>query len=103
MNAAMAAVIGASISGLVVLLGAIINAAVGRGGRRADIADRVSEASDRIFDRMDREVSKVERRCERCEHELDSVKKVLRCVVRSLDAEDHAAIDAAIAAARELV
>lgn len=102
MNPAIAAVLGAGIAGLVSLCVAAIGAAVGRGGRRADIAEKISEASDRIFERMEKDISKVERQCEKCTLELRTVKAVLRATVRAIDANDPAAIDVAVAAAREL-
>ncbi len=116
MNPAVATVISACVGGLVVLIGAVINAAIGRGGRRADIADKITESSDRIMTRMDREIAKVEAKCDKCETRLAATqrsledmevefrrtKSALRALIRVLDENDPAQIQLAVDAAREL-
>lgn len=96
---------------------AILNAVVGRGGRRADIADKVTEAWERTSERLDKDLAKIEAKCEKCETRLSvterhleealddarRVKAVLRALVRVLDANDPTQVDAAVTAARELI
>lgn len=102
MNPAVAALLGSISTGAVTLLIAVMAVAVGRGGRRADIADKITEASDRIFERMGKDYEVLDRKCGKCETELGEIKRVLRAWVRAVDSNDPATISAAIAAARDL-
>lgn len=116
MNPAIATVIGAVMGGAVAIIVAVINSTVGRGGRRADIADKVSQAWDPVFDRMDKDLERVSKQCEKCENrlavtqralaemetEFRRTKSTLRALIRVLDENDPAQIAVAIAAARDM-
>ncbi|MEW2483554.1 hypothetical protein AB0876_28610 [Mycobacterium sp. NPDC049093] len=102
MNPSVASVIVAVVGVAGIVIGGIIQAIVGRGGRRADMTDKITSSYDRRLDRMDQDYEKLEKQCAKCETEYGAMKKVLRALVRAWDSEDHAAISAAIAAVREL-
>lgn len=116
MNPAIATVIGALAGGAVAIIVAVINTTAGRGGRRADIADKVSAAWDPVFDRMDKDLERVSKQCEKCENRLAATqrslaemetefrrtKATLRALIRVLDENDPTQIASAVAAAREL-
>ena len=116
MNPAVATVIGALVGGGVAMVVAIINTVAGRGGRRADIADKVTEAWERTSERLDKDLAKIEAKCEKCEMRLAATqrtleqietdsrrtKAALRALIRVLDSDDQAALREAIDAARAL-
>lgn len=72
MNPAIAALLGAVCTGAVTLLVAIISIVVGRGGRRADIADKVSETWERTSARLDHDIAVIEEKCDKCQKELET-------------------------------
>ncbi|OMC06219.1 hypothetical protein A5733_17855 [Mycobacterium sp. NS-7484] len=103
MNAAIVSIIVAGVGVLGVLGGATIQAISGRGGRRAEMTDKITASYDRRLDRMDRDYAKLEGQCTKCQDELAAMRKVVRTVVRAMDANDPTAIETAISAARELL
>lgn len=103
MNPAIATVIAAATAAAVSLIVAGINAWVGRGGRRADFADQITESSERIMTRMDTELDRVNKKCAKCEDELEKVLRVLRGFIRAWERNDEEHLKAAISAAKELL
>ena len=90
MNPAMATVIAAACAAASGVVVAALSAWLGRGARKADIVDKVSEASDRIMGRMSTEIAHVEARCDECIKELQTA-----------EAETKAAREEAAAARQE--
>ncbi|TRW85561.1 hypothetical protein FK535_09195 [Mycolicibacterium sp. 018/SC-01/001] len=105
MNPAVATVIGALVGGGFAVVVAIVNAAVGRDGRRADIADKVSQAWDPVFDQINTQVSDLKKECKDCRSELNAVKRALRLVIRAaiVHAPRDPAVDEAINAALDVL
>jgi hypothetical protein len=116
MNPAVAALLGSISTGAVTLIVAVFSIAVGRGGRRADIADKVSEVWDRTTKRLDHDLAEIEAKCDKCESRLviterrladaeddaKRAKRALRALIRVIDTNDPVAIAEAIEAARDL-
>lgn len=96
---------------------AALQAAVGRGGRRADIAAKLVDTSEKLLVRFDRELAEVEQQCQSCQTRLvaaearvtevekreRTVEAALRTIVRVLDDNDPTKIESAISAARLLI
>lgn len=96
---------------------AALQAAVGRGGRRADIAAKLVDTSEKLLDRFDRELADVEEQCKSCHTRLTAaearvtevekrertLETALRTIVRVLDDKDPTQIESAIDVARRLI
>ena len=65
--------------------------------------EQYKETTDATIGHLRAEVIGANTVCTECRQELAQVKKALRATVRALDSDDPAALEAAIAAARELV
>ncbi len=98
MNPAVATVIGAGVGGGVAIVVAVLNAWFGRGGRRADIAEKVSAAWDPVFDQINTQMGELKKECRDCKTELGQVKRALRAVIRAslVHATKDPAVDKAI-------
>lgn len=115
MNAAVATVIAAAVGVIGAIIGALINAAFARGGQRADIADKISDAWDPVFQRYDRDMANLDAKCTRCtealSRSLDVNETVLDVMEQYLDLiegkratdEDHEDVRATIRTARREV
>ena len=100
MNPAMAAVIGAGVTGAVAIAVAIINVVVGRTGRRADIADKVSQAWDPVFERMDKDIVRLEEKCDECVEALAEATSRAKAAENRADAAERRADSAELRADR---
>lgn len=121
MSAAAATVLAAVVSAIVALIVALFNAWFGRGGRRADVADKITKASETLLSRMDTDKAELTAKCHRCETKLDAtnaafeahksesraelkkVYRVLRTLVLAMDRGDATATESAKAAAWDLI
>lgn len=105
----------------------IITSIVGKGGRRADEAQKLIDTGGKIIERLEHELEdfdELKERCRRCEaqqyvnerrlvqaeardrdkgDEIRELKGVMRLVVRVMDTGDQAAKDAAIERMKELI
>lgn len=117
MTSSTLAVVIAAVFGGGTLTVAILQAIIGRGQRKVDIADKVTEATDRIFSRYDRDFARLEERSTKCEvrlsvterelaearNETRRIKTTLRVMVKAVKSGDPAAIEMAVAASEELI
>jgi hypothetical protein len=106
---------------------AVLNALVGKGGRRADVAAHITEANDKLLARFERELDEfddMKERCKRCEtkqfltegrlaeserrerrleDEMKELKAAMRVTVRAVATKDHEAVAAAISSVKNLI
>lgn len=75
MNPAVATVIGAVVGGGVAIAVAILNTAIGRGGRRADIAQSVSSAWEPFVENQNAQMTELRTECKDCKTELRQLHK----------------------------
>lgn len=92
MSPAAIAVLSASIAGIFGIVVAIVNAVVGRDGRRTDKMETIADSGLALA------TQEKSRRVE-CEETLSVFRRVLRALVRAIQAGDQAAIDTAYVAA----
>lgn len=99
---------------------ALINAAVGRGGRRADVAQKITEAASGIIERLEGELERldeVKQQCNKCNARLSvterrledseqshrKTKAAMRALIRVVETNDPTATLQAIAEAKRLI
>jgi hypothetical protein len=99
---------------------ALINAVVGRGGRRADVAQKITEAAGGIIERLEEELERldeVQEKCNKCNARLVIVarrledseeahlktKAALRAFIRVVESNDPAATAQAISEVKRLI
>ncbi len=92
----MATVIAAAAAAMAAVLTAVINAMFARGGQRATEASTLTTTGMQLL-------KEVKASCDACQSELRQIKMAVRAIVRSMDSDDPAALEAAVDAARELV
>lgn len=92
MSAAAIAVLSASIAGVFGIIVAIVNAVVGRDGRRTDKMETIADSGLALA------TQEKSRRVE-CEETLSLFRRVLRALVRAIQSGNQDAIDAAYVAA----
>lgn len=92
MNATTATLVAGLSAAAVTLTIGLITLAVGKGGRRADAVDKISESADRWLDRADEHMESLTAR-------FAAVRKVLRNIIRAARANETAMADPAISTA----
>lgn len=102
------------------LLVAIINAAVGRGGRRADVAAKITEAAGGIIERLEHDLERlddVKAQCDKCQTRLElterrlysseesekHMKAAIRALIRVMEDGNRDHILEAITEARKMI
>jgi len=95
MTPAAATVLAAAVAGAVSILVAIINAWLGRGGRRADITEKITSSAGSLLDQLQEETAAAKAGCERCESQLKRVFRVLRTLLLAMEQNDPVAVSAA--------
>lgn len=96
MNTAIIVALIGTVSGFCALVLGVINLVAGRGGRRADEAQKLTGSAMEILD-------DVQAQCDKCTDALRDVKKVLRALIRAVKTGDQAVSDSVADEALDLL